>query len=188
MLLVNHKASLQNIVDEDSDEVINIDLILAWVFHISPHNHVTINPNNKKKSLEWVASTYQLSGLPSFLGQFLSTHRFHSLPIDSDMFSIWNGFHFQLLLRFNGNKVMPSQLLQALPPSDAYLHGKCDMVILSILTMKINVLFVAQVHIIFSFHEAKKNLVLISLMEPLLYVELFEVISDLEDVLKMFWL
>ena len=90
--------------------------------------HVTIKPTHKSQSLEWASLTYRLPDFHSALSLYLSHLGFQTLL--PNLLNVWNAFQLQLLSRFHGFKVMPSQQLQALALSMEYPFGKCDMVLL----------------------------------------------------------
>ena len=157
-LLTERGAPLKNVIDEEFAEMsdLQVDLTLTWILHVSPTDHtafslqdrpirnhfntgivsdeacvaahVSIKPHQKSKSLGWVSSTYRLPYFEWSLGRLASHLNLPSFP--TDMLNIWNAFRLQLFSRFDGTKVMPSQLLQALPPSQEFPFGKCNTVLL----------------------------------------------------------
>ena len=156
MLLVECGTALKNIVDKEFDEMSDVDPTLAWILRVSPDDHATFSPqdrpirnyfikgivaddarvtahvtivlNHKMQSLVWVSSTYWLPLFHSALSHFVSSLSLQTLP--TDMVNVWNMFRLQLLSQLHGMKIMPSQLLQALPLSEEFPFGKCDTVLL----------------------------------------------------------
>ena len=154
--LTEYGASLQNVVDEEFDEMADVDPTLAWILRVSPADHtsfslgdrpirnhflkgiisgnarvaahVTLKPTQKNKPLTWVSLTYRLPLFESALRFYASQHSFQSFPADT--LNIWNLFRLQILSSFDGFKIMPSQQVQALPPSQEFPLGKCDCILL----------------------------------------------------------
>ena len=107
-LLIERGALLNNITDEEFDEMTDIDPTLVWIFCVSPedhmsfslddrpiHNHflkgivledaqvaahVTINPTNQNKTLQWISSMYWLPDFSLALSNYLSSLGFQSPP------------------------------------------------------------------------------------------------------------
>lgn len=107
-LLIEYNASLNNIIDDKFDEIMDIDPMLTWIFHISAQDHasfslhdcpiqnhflkdivsvdahiaahITVKPTNLNKSLQWISSVYQLPEFSSALRNYLSSLSFQSPP------------------------------------------------------------------------------------------------------------
>ncbi|KAF8126369.1 hypothetical protein EV363DRAFT_1453089 [Boletus edulis] len=208
-LLSQCGASLKNFVDQEFDEMADLDPTLAWILRVSPEDHVsfsqgrrirnhflkgivsddarvaahvTVNPHQRNKTLVWVSSTYQLPNLATAVLSFVSQLGFSSYR---DTVNVWNAFRLQLVSAFDGTKVMPSQQVQALPPSPGFALGKCDTVLLYNPSEEALPL-VAQVRVVFAFRETKKDPLPTALKEPLLYVEFFEVFGGPDDTMRMY--
>ncbi|KAG2364328.1 hypothetical protein BDR07DRAFT_1279951, partial [Suillus spraguei] len=85
-------------------------------------------------------------------------------------------FHLQLHSDLRPHLVMPSQQVQAYPPSGAYPLGNCDIVLLQTQ----NDVIVAQVRMVFGL-STRGSALPPELSEPLLYMQLSEVISHPQD-------
>ncbi|KAF9221668.1 hypothetical protein BS17DRAFT_881771 [Gyrodon lividus] len=112
-LLCERRLSLTNIIDEEFDEVADIDPMLGWILRgiilddAQATTHVNVVPTHKNQSQQWVTTNYRLPEFTAALHLFL-----HAID------------------RFQTRKIMPSQLIQALPPSAQMPLGKCDTVLI----------------------------------------------------------
>ncbi|KAH7916823.1 hypothetical protein BV22DRAFT_1188811, partial [Leucogyrophana mollusca] len=199
--LFRHKRlSLVNVVVAEFDDVVEQDPMLAWISRALPgeemrfngprpvrnhflkgilsHDattafHVTVEPNLKNKSIDDIANLYKIPDFGVAFAQYLARqavdpHWSHS-PLKG-----WNKFRLQLHSVLQRGMIMPSQLVQAYPPSTEFPHGNCDMVLLSVLQADgepVNV--VAQVRAVFQISHRSDVTPPVSLSGPLAYVQLF---------------
>ncbi|KIJ19283.1 hypothetical protein PAXINDRAFT_69236, partial [Paxillus involutus ATCC 200175] len=138
------------------NEVANIDPMLGWILRVSPEDHtgfatnnrpirnhflkgiilddaqaaphVNLVPTHKNQSQQWVTTNYRLPEFTAALHLFL--HSIDRSSLRRSSLNIWIAFRLQLLSRFMTCKIMPSQLIQALPPSAQMPLGKCDTILI----------------------------------------------------------
>ncbi|KAG1906459.1 uncharacterized protein F5891DRAFT_1125401 [Suillus fuscotomentosus] len=204
-LLRSKSLSINNLIDNEFEEVVDIDLAFDWIMHISPeevshfhgpcpvHNHflkgllsedshvtfhVTVSSDLADKSPNFLARLYHLPNFPNLLHAFIERINGSGSHFQMCLLKVWNKFHLQLHSDLHPRLVMPSQQVQAYPPSGAYPLGNCDMVLLR--TQNDDQVVVAQVRMVFSL-STRGSALPPGLSEPLLYVQLFEVISRPQD-------
>ncbi|KIK97443.1 hypothetical protein PAXRUDRAFT_136264, partial [Paxillus rubicundulus Ve08.2h10] len=211
-LLCDHRLELTNIIDEEFDEMVDIDPTLGWILRVSPEDHtsfatnnrpirnhflkgiilddaqaaahVNIVPTQRNRSQQWVTANYRLPEFAATLHHFLcSVNRpsFTQSPLN-----IWISFRLQLLSRFQTRKIMPSQLIQALPPSAQMPLGKCDTVLIHPSDPNYLLPCVAQVRLVFRLSDSKNTPLTEPLKIPLLYVQFFEVTQLPDDHTRMY--
>ncbi|KAG1857135.1 hypothetical protein F4604DRAFT_1883077 [Suillus subluteus] len=90
----------------------------------------------------------------------------------------WNKFRIQLLSNFQSQIIMPSQVVQSYPPSEAFPFGNCDTVLVQLPASNVHCVFKAA---------AKKGHTLPRYLEaaPLLYVQYFEITATPADELSI---
>ncbi|KAG1905852.1 uncharacterized protein F5891DRAFT_975993 [Suillus fuscotomentosus] len=99
-------------------------------------------------------------------------------------FCTWNQFRLQLHSAFQPRVIVPSRVIQAYPPSDAFPLGNCDTVLINVTggdgqsTSR-----VAQVRLIFQpkIPQASDLVLPMYLSSPLLYVQFFHFITNPND-------
>lgn len=148
------------IVTEDGEvAATETDPALSWISRINPeaqkrlhgpqpvHNHflkgivsddarvafnVTLNPSRKRLAASDLQSLYHI---PDFLPVFydfitMSGHADLNAQLNQLLFNVWYKFRIQLHSAFNERSIMPSQVVQADPPSEAFPSGHCDAVLI----------------------------------------------------------
>ncbi|KAG1804646.1 uncharacterized protein BJ212DRAFT_1449691 [Suillus subaureus] len=111
------------------NEVVDTDPTFSWIVCITPQEmhwilsneasvafHITIAHNLTDKNATTLANHYHLPHFPQLLAQFLEVVSGPNLH-----------FHGHLLKACN---IMPSQQVQAYPPSDSHPYGNCNIVLL----------------------------------------------------------
>ncbi|KAG1820848.1 uncharacterized protein BJ212DRAFT_1445412 [Suillus subaureus] len=143
------------VMEDDKVAAMDTDPALSWISHINPeaqkclhgpwsvHNHflkgimsddvrvafnVTLNPSRKHLAASDLQSLYHI---PDFLPVFYNfiTMRGHvdlNAQLNQLLFNVWYKFCIQLHSTFNEHSIMPSQVMQADPPSEAFPSGHCD--------------------------------------------------------------
>ena len=91
--------------------------------------HVTVKPDFADKSANYIADMYTLPDFTGRLQAFIATIPIDSSQLSGRLLKGWLKFRLQLQSRLNPRKLMPSQQVQALPPSEEYPFGKCDAVL-----------------------------------------------------------
>ena len=69
---------------------------------------------------------FQLHDLQSALIEYIQLFTGPQEKIIFDVLDVWYKFHLQLYSAFNPHIIMPSQVIQAYPPSHTYPLGNCD--------------------------------------------------------------
>ncbi|KAG2361131.1 hypothetical protein BDR07DRAFT_1486222 [Suillus spraguei] len=216
LLLRQHNHALVNAVIDEDEEVYTMDLTMAWVSCVAPNeqhhfsaprpirNHftkgilsdstnaaltVTCSPDGSNLSWPDVMHTYGLPDLCHKVTEYIQRY-----ADDAEgclwMFStikIWSKFRIQLHSTFRPSINMPSQAVQAEPPSDTFPSRNCDAIFLDTDQGANNPGFpVAQVCIVFQLAPPRRSTVKLPdfLLHPLLYVQPFYIVKtpkDLED-------
>ncbi|KAH7903382.1 hypothetical protein BJ138DRAFT_1020729 [Hygrophoropsis aurantiaca] len=203
--LFRHKQlSLSRIIIAEFDAVVERDPMLAWISRALPgeetrfngprpvrnhflkgllsHNattafHVTVEPNHRRKSTDDITAMYKI---PDFGVAFLQclqrqgvNPQWGRAPL-----RVWYKFRLQLYSILHRGMVMPSQLVQAYPPSLEFPYGNCDTVLLSLIQPSGEYVdMVAQVRAVFQVFHRSDTAVPVSLSAPLVYVQLFDFVS-----------
>ncbi|KAG2036691.1 hypothetical protein BDR03DRAFT_934343 [Suillus americanus] len=200
LLLCQHNHALVNAIVDEDEEVYSTDLTMAWVSRVAPNkqhhfsaprpiwNHftkgilsdsnnaaltITCSPDGSNLSWPDVMHTYGLPDLCHKVTEYIQSQNTFS---DMQMMSkgIWSKVCIQLHSTFCPSIIMPSQAVQAQPPSDTFPYRNCDAMFLDMDQGTNNPGFpIAQVRILPDF-----------LLHPLLYVQPFHIIKtpkDLED-------
>ncbi|KAI6141740.1 hypothetical protein BKA82DRAFT_3985955, partial [Pisolithus tinctorius] len=144
--------------------------------------HVNVVPMYKTKTFAWVHETYLLPYFEHHVHTYLSSL---AISIDNStvfLFNFWHTFCLQLLSCFKICKVLLSQQVQAFPPSEKYPHGYSDIVMVH---MDSPVPCIVQVHAVFKFSR-KASIQDPHFDTPLLYIELFDIVEFLEEILRMY--
>ena len=91
--------------------------------------HITVKADFADKSPNYVADTYALPDFPGVLGAYIDTIPGDHSRLRGRLLKGWFKFRLQLQSRLNPHKLMPSQQVQGLPPSEKHPFGKCDAVL-----------------------------------------------------------
>lgn len=148
--------------------------------------HVSLTPDETNATLTNIAALYHL---PDFIVQYqkfwsslsVNPHLIHAFS----RFALWYKFRVQLHSTFRPSMLLPSQIVQAKPPSTEFPLGCADAVLIS---PGNNVpSFVAQVRTVFQPRLPSHSKVRIppGLQEPLLYVQPLHVVSTPEQQPEM---
>ncbi|KAG0694422.1 hypothetical protein DFH29DRAFT_1006335 [Suillus ampliporus] len=156
-LLHSNKLSLNNLIDTELDEVVDMDPAFSWVMCVAPddvshfqgprpiHNHflkgllsedsratfhVTVSSDLADKMSDFLAHLYQLADFSHELHSCIDNISGPGSHFQTRLLKTWNKFHLQLHSELHPRLVMPSQQVQAYPPSTNYPHGNCDTVLL----------------------------------------------------------
>ncbi|KAG2043528.1 hypothetical protein BDR03DRAFT_851704, partial [Suillus americanus] len=151
--------------------------------------HLTSTPDFNALTPISIQTKYSLLDFNHVLSRFidqlsLSTGEHTCWDHRYGCFRTWNKFRLQLHSAFQSRVIMPSRVVQAYPPSDAFPLGNCDTVLINVMgddgqtTSR-----VAQVRLIFQPKIPQaSNLVLPTfLSSPLLYVQFFHFIANPND-------
>lgn len=154
-----NSLSLNNLIVNEFDEVVDMDPMLGWIMRVAPEElshlhgprpvrnhflkgllskdsriafHITVSSNYTNKTLPFLAQLYQLLDFPQEFHSFIegSINPALTTRFQSCLLNVWNKFHLQLHSTLRPCLVMPSQQVQAYPPSPTYPHGNCDTVLL----------------------------------------------------------
>ncbi|KAG2355692.1 hypothetical protein BDR07DRAFT_1453684 [Suillus spraguei] len=189
-LLQSKTLSLNNLIDNEFEEVIDIDLTFSWIACIVPEDvshfhgphpicnhflkgllsedntvtfHVTVSSDLADKSSNLLVQLYHLPNFPNQLRSFIEHVNGPGSHFQTHLLKVWNKFHLQLHLDLRPHLVMPSQQVQAYPLSETFPFRNCDIVLLQ------------------SQNDTRGSVLPPELAAPLLYMQLFEVISHPQD-------
>ncbi|KAI5999784.1 hypothetical protein F5J12DRAFT_906677 [Pisolithus orientalis] len=147
---------LINAVSMEEEEITATDPTFTWVEHVLPeeqwqlhgphpvHNyfadgilanhtqtalHVTSHLDETNLSLNNITEQYQLPYSQDHYLEFLQSH---SLDLQFDIctfnhIAVWHKLHVQLHSTFHDSMILPSQVVQALHPSQDFLYGCYDI-------------------------------------------------------------
>ncbi|KAG1883753.1 hypothetical protein F4604DRAFT_1878948 [Suillus subluteus] len=206
-LFYSRGATLVNAIHIEDEEVTTVNLALSWVSHVLPDEahsgvlsgdaltafHLTSMPDFKALTATSIQTKYSLVDFTHVLSQFinclsLSTGEHTHWDHRYGHFRTWNKFRLQLHSAFQSRVIMPSRVIQAYPPSDAFPLGNCDTVLINVAgdngqsTSR-----VAQVQLIFQPKIPRvSDLVLPTfLSSPLLYIQFFHFVANPNDRPKL---
>ncbi|KAG2140491.1 uncharacterized protein EDB93DRAFT_1241855 [Suillus bovinus] len=177
-------ASLVNAIHAEDEDVTIANPALSWVSRVLLHEVKSIHGD--------ALTAFQLNVMPDYklLSVFdmrtkyaLLTLTFRSNP-KSVHFHVWHKFRLQLHSAFQPRVIMPSQVVQAYPPTNGFPFGNCNAVLIDATGIDGKMMnYVAQVHLIFQpTVQQGSNLELPSyLSDPLLYVQVFRFIHNPDD-------
>ncbi|KIN99344.1 hypothetical protein M404DRAFT_30586 [Pisolithus tinctorius Marx 270] len=199
-LLSERGINLTNMPCVESNVPQYIDPTLEWVQHVAPEEvnsfhgprvfrnhflkgilsedsttafHVTVQTDFADKTSNYLVDTYNLPDFPVLLCAYIDAFPGNHSRLHGHLLKGWRKFRLQLQSRLYPRNLLPSQQVQALPPSTEHPLGKCDAMLVyhrplsGILTA-----IVAQVHTVFAF--SSRGLALpTGLSDPLLYVQYF---------------
>ncbi|KAG1900840.1 uncharacterized protein F5891DRAFT_1128385 [Suillus fuscotomentosus] len=169
-LLREQGISLVNIMDEEFNEVVDTDPTFSRIACITPQEmhpfHVTIALDLADKTAITLANQYHLPHFQQMLAQFLEAVAGPNSHFRGRLLKVCN--------------IMPSQQVQAYPPSPSYPYGNCDIVLLQPPGLDPQYPpYIAQVQMVFTLSPRGSQLPA-ELMGPFLYVELFEIAAPPE--------
>ncbi|KAG1741973.1 hypothetical protein EDB19DRAFT_1895005 [Suillus lakei] len=148
--------------------------------------HVTVTSDRAKMSLNEVQQLYTLPDFGRALSDYIakaSDGQFTTVwSCDHGRLKTWNKFRLQLHSVFCSRMIMPSQVVQAAPPSENFPLGNCDAVITQSIHGDQTVYaanLVAQVQAVFQ-PIAPHHVTLPHYIadQPLLYVQYYEIIDN----------
>ncbi|KAG2044659.1 hypothetical protein BDR03DRAFT_929799 [Suillus americanus] len=146
--------------------------------------HVTVTPDQRSLTLCDLPYTYSLPDFAAVLTEYINKMSQHgptmSWTHQTDSIWTWNKFHIQLVSTFQSRVVMPSQVVQAYLPSEAFPLGNCNTVLVQ--SSENDNIYIAQVHCIFQ-PIAKTGHTLPHYLEatPLLYIQYFQITSTPDE-------
>jgi hypothetical protein len=156
-LLRSNNLPLNNLIVKEFDEVVDIDPAFGWIMRVAPEEvsrfhgprpvrnhflkgllsedsraafHITVSSDLADKPPIFLAQLYQLPDFPLRLHSFIESVDIPGSRFQARLLKVWNKFRLQLHSTLRPRLVMPSQQVQAYPPSDAYAYGNCDTVLL----------------------------------------------------------
>jgi len=156
-LLRDHGISLVNIIDDEHNELVDMDPTFSWVARVLPEEmhrfqairpvrnhflkgilsdeaeaafHVTIAHDLADRSATALADLYHLAEFPRIFSQFLEDISGPNSSFHGRLLKVWFKFRLQLHSRLRPCNIMPSQQVQAYPPSNSHPYGNCDVVLL----------------------------------------------------------
>ena len=91
--------------------------------------HVTIKSDFADKPPNYMADTYALPDFPGVLWTYIDAIPGDHPRLHGRLLKGWFKFRLQLQSCLNPCKLMPSQQVQGLPPSEKHPFGKCDAVL-----------------------------------------------------------
>ncbi|KAI6156556.1 hypothetical protein BKA82DRAFT_3964805, partial [Pisolithus tinctorius] len=151
---------------------------------------VTITPDRVKLNIADIGTTYALPDFFERLNEYV-VRRAESVTshIALQMFdgvSVWYKFRIQQYSTCRPSVIMPSQVVQAQPPSPDFPYGNCDAVLLNVDGQNPDNpnCHVAEVRVIFQLnrsHQFRDSSLPDSLTQPLIYVRPFHIIATPED-------
>ncbi|KAG2046197.1 hypothetical protein BDR06DRAFT_985667 [Suillus hirtellus] len=201
LFLRMHNAPLTNAIVTEEQEITETDPALAWIARIAPgdpNQWCFVRPHPVRNHflkgiLSSTATTAfhvtQLYVLPDF-GQALSDYiakASNGQPLASwssghGHVKTWNKFRLQLHSVFCSQLIMPSQVIQAAPPSQTFPLGNCDAVVAQSIHGDRTVNIVTQVWAIFQPIPPCHGMLPHYLIDkPLIYVQYYEIIGHPHD-------
>jgi hypothetical protein len=146
------------VVEDNEVATTDVDPALAWISRINPEaqrrldgprpvrNHflkgivsndtkvafnVTLTPSHKRLAVPDFQSLYRIDGFLQVFHEFIATrgHVDLNAQLSQLVFDVWVKFRIQLHSAFHERTIMPSQIVQAEPPCEAFPYGYCDSVL-----------------------------------------------------------
>ncbi|KAI6159156.1 hypothetical protein EDD17DRAFT_1779017 [Pisolithus thermaeus] len=149
---------------------------------------VMSTPDHKKLNVCDVANIYALPDFATRLVEYISRCTGSMTPhlvLESfDEVVVWHKFRMQQYSTFGPSVIMPSQVVQALPPSPDFLLGNCDAILLNTHEQSLHNhgYHAAEVRTVFQLTSSCRSQTTPPfLSQPLLYVQPFNVIATPED-------
>ncbi|KAI6166406.1 hypothetical protein EDD17DRAFT_1753251 [Pisolithus thermaeus] len=145
---------------------------------------ITVTPDRSKLEIADISNLYALPDLTTRLNEYVARHRESTTssptPQVFDEIAVWYKFCIQQYLTCRPSVIMPSQVVQAQPPSSDFPFGNCDIVLLNANGQSQDNLgfHVAEVRAVFQLiHSCRSHDLPDFLSQPLLYVRPFHVIA-----------
>ena len=156
-LLRSNNLSLNNLVVTEFDEVVDIDPSFGWILRVAPEEvsrfngprpvrnhflkgllsedsraafHVTVSSDLADKTSKYLAQLYHLPNFPNQLRSLIENIDGPGSHLQTRLLKAWNKVRLQLHSTLRPRLVMPSQQIQAYPPSNEFPYGNCDVVLL----------------------------------------------------------
>ncbi|KAG1800667.1 hypothetical protein EV424DRAFT_1352065 [Suillus variegatus] len=169
LFLRMHNAPLTNAIVTEEQEITETDPALAWIAHIAPVQQLYVLPDFGQALSDYI--TKASNGQP--LASWSSGH---------GRVRTWNKFRLQLHSVFHLRLIMPSQVVQAAPPSQTFPLGNCDAVVAQSIHGDWTVNIVAQVRAIFQpIPPCHGTLPDYLADKPLIYVQYYEIVGHPHD-------
>jgi len=139
-----------------SDDPRYVDPTMGWVQRVAPeevnhfhgprtfHNHflkgivtedsttafhVNVKPDFTDKPPNYLVMTYHLPDFPALLQNYIDAIPGDHPRLHGRLLKGWSKFRLQLQSHLCPSDLLPSQQVQALPPSIEHPYGKCDTVL-----------------------------------------------------------
>ncbi|KAI5981097.1 hypothetical protein EDD15DRAFT_2156567 [Pisolithus albus] len=132
--------------------------------------HVTKKPDFADKQASYLSAVYHLPDFPTLLISTIDSIAGQNSPFRSRLLRGWSKFRIQMQSHLRPLTLLPSQQVQALPPSDAHPYGKCDTVLARVTSP--SAVLVVQVRAVFAL-STRGNALPPALSYPFLYVQCF---------------
>jgi hypothetical protein len=150
-------SSLNNLIVNEFDEVVDMDPAFAWITHVAPEDlsrfkgpqpvryhflkgllsddsvaafHVTVSSDLANKTPTFLTQHYALPDFSQQLCSFIKHVNGVGSCFQNCLLRVWFKFHLQLHSSLRPLLMMPSQQVQAYPPFDTHHLGNCDVVLL----------------------------------------------------------
>ncbi|KAG1868634.1 hypothetical protein F4604DRAFT_1584510 [Suillus subluteus] len=196
-------SSLNNLIVNEFDEVVDMDPAFAWIARIAPEDlsrfkgprpvrnhflkgllsddsvaafHVTVSSDLADKTAVFLTQHYMLPDFSQQLRSLIERVDGVGSRFQNRLLKVWYKFRLQLRSSLRPLLVMPSQQVQAYPPSDTHHLGNCDIVLLRTQGDDI----IAQVRMIFGLSMRGAGLPP-ALAQPFIYVQPFEIVAQPRD-------
>ncbi|KAI6115800.1 hypothetical protein EDD17DRAFT_1470754 [Pisolithus thermaeus] len=145
---------------------------------------VTVTPDRSKLKIADISNLYALPDLTTRLNEYVARHAESTTsgptPRVFDEIAVWYKFRIQQYSTCRPSVIMPSQVVQAQPPSSDFPFGNCDIVLLNANGQSQDNpgFHVAEVRAVFQLICSRRSRDLPDfLSQPLLYVRPFRVIA-----------
>lgn len=143
--------------------------------------HVTRKPDLADKPASYLSTTYCLPDFPSLLLSYIDNIAGWNSTFRSRLLQGWSKFRIQMQSRLRPLTILPSQQVQALPPSNEHPYGKCDTVLARVTSpFSTPTTLVVQVRAVFAL-STRGNALPPDLSNPLLYVQCFAFVATPSD-------
>ncbi|KAG1842345.1 hypothetical protein F4604DRAFT_1689986 [Suillus subluteus] len=197
-------SSLNNLIVNEFDEVVDMDPAFAWIARIAPEDlsrfkgprpvrnhflkgllsddsvaafHVTVSSDLADKTAVFLTQHYMLPDFSQQLRSLIKCVDGVGSRFQNRLLKVWYKFRLQLRSSLRPLLVMPSQQVQAYPPSDTHHLGNCDIVLLR---TQGGDDIIAQVRMIFGLSMRGAGLPP-ALAQPFIYVQPFEIVAQPQD-------
>ncbi|KAG2118336.1 hypothetical protein BD769DRAFT_1362378 [Suillus cothurnatus] len=198
--LCSTNSSLNNLIVNEFDKVVNMDPAFAWITHVAPEDlscfkgprpvcnhflkgllsddsvaafHITVSSDLADKTPTFLTQHYVLPDFSQQLCSFIERVDRVGSHFQNCLLRVWFKFCLQLRSSLHPLLVMPSQQVQAYPPSDTHCLGNCDVILLR--TQSDNI--IAQVQMIFGLSMRGTRLPP-ALAQPFIYVQPFKIVTQ----------